>query len=273
MKRLAHIALLLAAMIISTTAIHAQCGIKNTAFMAGEELSYQLYFNWKFVWIKAGTANMKITGSNYGGFDGYKCTLRTHGSPRTDRYFMMRDTLDCYVKEDCTPLYYRKGALEGKRFNIDEVWYKYPGDGTVFLKQRYTNHKGEVRDKSYTAQVCVFDMLSMILRARSFDPSRYVKGQIIKFPMCDGDDVTQAHVVFRGKKVFKMEDTGVKYNCLVFSFVEEEGKKEKEVVTFYITDDMNHMPVRLDLYLNFGTAKAYLTKAVNLRNPQTSIVQ
>ena len=46
--------------------------------------------------------------------------------------------------------------------------------------------------------------------------------------------------------------------------------KEKEIVKFYITDDANHLPVRLDLNLNFGTAKAYLTGAKGLRNPQTA---
>ena len=32
--------------------ISAQCGIENTAFKSGEFLSYDLYFNWKFVWVK-----------------------------------------------------------------------------------------------------------------------------------------------------------------------------------------------------------------------------
>ena len=70
-----------------------------------------------------------------------------------------------------------------------------------------------------------------------------------------------------------MDETGITYRCLVFSFVEYEGKKEKEVVTFYITDDLNHMPVRLDLFLNFGTAKAFLREHTPLRNPETSIIQ
>ena len=51
-----------------------------------------------------------------------------------------------------------------------------------------------------------------------------------------------------------------------------EKKKEKEIITFYITDDDNHTPVRLDLFLKFGTAKAFLNKARGLRNPSTSIV-
>ena len=36
----------------------AQCGIENTAFKSGEFLAYDLYFNWKFVWVKVGTASM-----------------------------------------------------------------------------------------------------------------------------------------------------------------------------------------------------------------------
>lgn len=37
-----------------------------------------------------------------------------------------------------------------------------------------------------------------------------------------------------------------------------------------MTDDKNHLPVRLDMNLNFGTAKAFLTGARGLRNPQAA---
>ena len=62
-----------------------------------------------------------------------KRSLITTGSRRTDKFFMMRDTLVSYITPDLVPLYYRKGALEGKRYNVDEVWYSYPGGGKVQL--------------------------------------------------------------------------------------------------------------------------------------------
>jgi hypothetical protein len=55
--------------------------------------------------------------------------------------------------------------------------------------------------------------------------------------------------------------------------VEYEGKEEKEIITFYVTDDANHMPVRIDMFLRFGTAKAFLSSAKGLRNPSTSIIK
>ena len=101
----------------------------------------------------------------------------------------------------------------------------------------------------------------------------YKVGQKIKFPMADGGKVEEQTLIYRGKKNFKMEESKTKYRCLVFSFVEYEDGKEKEVVTFYITDDKNHLPVRLDMYLRFGSAKAFLTDAKGVRNPQTAIIK
>lgn len=260
------------AFFVLTLGTSAQCPLVNSAFQAGEDLHYQLYFNWKFIWLKAGTANLNISDATYQGQKAYRCHLITRGSKRTDKFFMMRDTLLSYLTPDLVPLYFRKGALEGKRYNVDEVWYSY-SNGTTQLQQRYRNHRGEVSDRQYQSSECIYDMVSMLLRARSFDATQFKEGERLHFLMADGDDVSEETLIYRGKKKFKMEETGTVYRCLVFSFVEYEKKKEKEIVTFYVTDDANHAPVRLDLFLKFGTAKAFLTNASHLLNPQTSIIK
>jgi hypothetical protein len=43
-------------LLVSSLYVSAQCGSVNKAFKSGEDLSYDLYYNWKFVWVKAGTA-------------------------------------------------------------------------------------------------------------------------------------------------------------------------------------------------------------------------
>lgn len=259
--------------VFSFSPASAQCPLENTAFSPGENLNYQLYFNWKFIWLKAGTANLRIDAARYNGQDIYRAYLLTRGNKRTDRFFMMRDTIVSYLTPQLVPLLYRKGAREGKRYYIDEVWYSYPGNGTVHLRQQYTNPEGEVRKYERNVDDCVTDMLSMLVRARSFNPSNYREGQKILFKMADGDRVSDETLIYRGKKTFKMENTGIVYRCLVFSSVWYDDKnKEREVITFYITDDDNHIPVRLDMYLRFGTAKAFLSSATPPRHPQTSIV-
>ncbi len=269
MKRLITTFIIGLAFVVSA---NAQCSLENTAFNAGESLKYQLYFNWQFVWLKAGTASLDIQNANYQGKKCLRASLITKGSSRTDKFFMMRDTLTSYFTNDLLPLYYRKGAREGKRYYTDEAWYTQRGN-QVDLRQRYTKHDGSVRTNEQSSTECIFDMVSMMMRARSFDPSAYKEGQRLHFLMADGGRVKNETLIYRGRKNFKMDGTNTTYRCLVFSFIEQKEKKEKEVVTFYITDDKNHIPVRLDLYLRFGTAKAFLISHTEPRNPMTSVVK
>ncbi len=255
----------------TATTTHAQCTAPNTAFQAGEKLTYKLKFNWKFVWVNVGSAQFSISNTTYQGKPCYKTDLITRGNKTADKLFTMRDTLVSITSKELTPLYYRKGAKEGSRYTVCEAWYSYPG-GKPHVKQRFKNHRDEIKTMEESSAQCFYDMVSMMLRARSFDATDYKVGDKIKFPMVDNGKVKEETLIYRGKKTFKMEDSKTKYRCLVFSFVEYKGSKEKEVVTFYITDDKNHLPVRLDMYLRFGSAKAFMTSATGVRNPQTSII-
>ena len=253
------------------TAANAQCGIENKAFKEGEFLYYDLYFNWKFVWVKVGTASMNTVGSKYNGKKAYKTSLITRGNNKLDKVFTMRDTLVSYCDTELSPLYFRKGALEGKRYYVDELWYSYP-NGNCHLKQHRLEHTGHHFYKESEYKDCVYDMMSIFLRARNFDASKFKKGQNIPMPISDAKHLSNSWLKYRGKETFKIEGTNSKYRCLVFSFIERENGKNHELIRFYITDDANHIPMRLDMFLSFGSAKAFLKGYTGVRNPITSKV-
>ncbi len=170
MKKTTILWLLFSLMGIIALPASAQCTAENNAFSAGEDLSYKLYFNWKFIWVTVGTANMSIKNTSYQGQGAYRCHLITKGNKMADKLFVLRDTLVSIVNDELVPFYYRKGALEGDRYTVDEAWYSYP-DGKNHIKQRFKTHKDEIRLNDQKSNVCVYDMLSMMLRARSFDAS------------------------------------------------------------------------------------------------------
>lgn len=261
--------LLLFLLTLQAFAAQAQCSAPNEAFKSGETLIYDLYFNWKFVWIKVGSASMNTTQTTYNGQPAYRSYLITRGSKKADKIFVMRDTLMAYTGLDLVPKYYAKKAFEGSTYRKNEAWYSYP-QGKCSVKMRYQRDKNPAKWNTHTSKYCAFDMISMMMRARSFSADKMKVGHRISFLMADGKDCEWKDIVYRGKKKFKMENSNTTYRCLVFSFVEKENGKEKDIVTFYITDDKNHLPVRLDMNLNFGTAKAFLTGARGLRNPQTA---
>ena len=220
----------------TVTTSQAQCGIHNTAFKSGEYLSYDLYFNWKFVWVKVGTASMSLL---------------------------------CYTTTDITPLYYRKGAREGKRYYVDELWYSYP-KGNSHLKMHRIDADGKHHWKQAEYKDCIYDMMSIFLRARNFDTSKLRKGENIPMPISDARHLSNSWLKYGGKTTLKMKNSNAKFRCLIFSFIEREDGKNHELIRFFVTDDKNHLPVRLDMFLSFGSAKAYLTGMKGLRNELTS---
>lgn len=252
---------------------NAQCEAKNDAFQSGEHVMYDLYFNWKFVWVKAGLASLTTNATTYHSKPAFRVNLLALGSKRADFFFKMRDTLTCIMGEKLEPRYFRKGAEEGKRYTVDEAWFSYK-DGLCFANQKRSFPRtGEVYEDETSDSRCIYDMLTILAQARSYDPADYKVGDKIKFPMATGRKVEEQTLIYRGKENVKAEND-VTYRCLVFSLVEYDKKgKEKEVITFFISDDKNHLPVRLDLFLNFGSAKAFLNDVTGNRYPMTSVIE
>jgi hypothetical protein len=252
--------------------LHAQCCIENFAFKSGEFLSYDLYFNWKFVWVKVGTASMSTVQSKYKGQQAFRSSLITRGNDKLDNVFVMRDTLLCYTNSELAPLYFRKGAREGDRYYVDELWYSYP-NSNCHLKMHRIDHDGEQHWKEAEYKSCIYDMMSIFLRARNFDASTLKEGENIPMPISDARNLSHSWLKYTGKTTLKMKNDNSKYRCLVFSFIERENGQNHELIRFYISDDKNHLPVRLDLFLSFGSAKCYLTGYKGLRNPMDSKVE
>ena len=249
----------------------AQCPAENKAFLPGEDIVYDLYFNWKFIWKKVGMAGMITTDTLYHGQPAYRFDMLCVGSKKTDFFFKMRDTLTCYVSHRLEPLYFRKAAEEGKRYTVDEAWFSY-SDGVAHVKQRRTKHDGTIREMTYSDSRCIYDMLSILAQARSYDASQYTVGDKILFPMATGRRVEEQTLIYRGVEEIEANDD-VTYRTLVFSFVEYDEKgKEHEVITFFVSDDDNHMPIRLDMYLNFGSAKAFFKHVTGNRYPLSAAV-
>lgn len=252
---------------------HAQCEAKNDAFQSGEHVTYDLFFNWKFIWVKAGTASLTTNSTTYEQKPAWRMDLLALSSKRVDFFFKMRDTLTCIMGERLEPRYFCKAAEEGKRYTTDEAWFSYK-NGVCYCDQKRTfPWEGKVQTNSANDSRCIYDMLSIMAQARSYDPADYKVGDKILFPMATGRKVEEQTLIYRGMENVKAEND-ITYRCLVFSFVEYDKKgKEHEVITFFISDDKNHLPVRLDMYLNFGSAKAFLNDVKGNRYPMTSIVE
>lgn len=250
----------------------AQCKIVNESFSAGEKLTYDLYFNWKFVWLKCGSASYVTKATKYKGEEAIRTDLLFKTNKKFDGVFTLRDTLESYITPDLVPLYYNKASLEGKRHRYEEVWYSYP-NGKCQAKLRYVNPEYKEFKATKVSNDCIYDMLSLFAVARTYDATTFKVGQKLRFPMTSCEQVNEQILIYRGKEQFKAND-GHTYRCLVFTLLDDEVKnKEKELCRFYFSDDKNHIPLRIDFNLKFGTAKGFFKNAEGLKYPLSSRVK
>lgn len=248
----------------------AQCKFVNNAFDPGETLEYDLYFNWKFVWIKCGFATYTNKPAIYKKEKAICYDLLFTTNKKFDKFFTLRDTLRSYTTPELVPLYYKKASLEGKRHRLEEAWYTYP-DGKCNVQLKYINpdFKEFKGSKSYTD--CIYDMMSLFSIARTYNASTFKVGQKLNFYMTSCEKVNQQTLIYKGKEEFKAND-GHTYRCLVFTLLDDEDL-DKELCRFYFSDDKNHIPLRIDFNLKFGTAKGFFSKATGLKHPITSKIK
>lgn len=251
--------------VLSASAVEIK---RKPAYKSGETLECVFYFNWKFIWVKAGGASLIIRDTVYNNQKAQYMSLLSSTNEKADAFLKMRDTLTTiFTPDDVRPLYYRKASVQGKHTYLNEVWYSYLPDGKTALKQHYEREGRTPVTRMDTLDTEVYDMMSMLAYARTFDFSSFKPGQRISYPIATGRRVEEQRLVYRGKEQVKANDNLV-YDCIVISLVAlDEKGKEKTLINFYITDDDNHLPILLDLTLNFGTAKARLSKRTGLLYP------
>ena len=159
--------------------------------------------------------------------------LQSYTNKKIDFFFKMRDTLTCITSRQLEPLYFRKGAEEGKRYTVDEVKFSYKdGNALSTSSARCTAIPTSIMTRyRYVYTICS----ASCCRPASYDPTDYRPGTKILFSMATGREIEKQTLIYRGKENFTAEND-VTYRCLVFSLVEYVNNKEKEVITFYVTE-------------------------------------
>lgn len=233
----------------------------NNILVDGETLDYTLRFNWKFIWINAGTASLQTKKTTYLGKPVYQTALIANTSKMADKIFLMRDTLETTVSTKLEPLFFQKRCLEGNDIVNEQVWFSML-NGQYRAQIKKTLDDGTIREVDELRETTIYDMVSLLQYVRSLDTKNLTKNSELTFYMAGGRRVDRLPLRYLGYEDIESEN-GLKYHCQVFSLVKtstgKKGKKtEEEVIRFFTTDNSQHIPIRIDLFLKFGVAKAIL---------------
>jgi hypothetical protein len=119
---------------------------------------------------------------------------------------------------------------------------------------------------------CIQDVLSAIYYARNIDYNAYKPGSKIPFKMFLDEKVYELYIRYLGKE--KIVTKYGTFNAIKFAPLLLEGTlfKGGEGMVVWVSDDANHIPVRIDSPIVVGSVKVDLIAYSKLRNAFTGMV-
>jgi hypothetical protein len=235
------------------------CGIRNTAFSSGETISFTVFYSVAGIYVNAGNATFTLNLDNLNGKPAYHITGVGKSNSSYDWIFKVRDKYESYIDTN---------NLQPMKFirNIDEGGYK-KYENITFNQQTNTaiSTAGVFKVPS-----CVQDVLSSIYYARNIDFNKYKPGDKIPFSMFLDNEIYNLYIRYLGKETVKTKYG--KFNAIKFKPLLVKGTlfQGGENMNVWVSDDPNHIPLRIESPIVVGSVKADMMGYSNLRYPLTS---
>ncbi len=246
---------------VSLTAGDNFCGIKNTSFQGGENITYTVFYSVVGMYINAGTATFSTTLERMNNKPVYHVVGTGSSNSKYDWIFKVRDKYESYIDTaNLQPLKFIR--------NVDEGGYKKYENITF----NQTANTAITTDGVYKVPNCIQDVLSSIYYARNINFNQYKPGDKIPFDMFLDNEVFHLYIRYLGKEVVKTKYgkfRAIKFKPLLVKGTMFEGG---EKMTVWVTDDPNHIPLRIESPISVGSVKVDMMQYRGLRHPLTSLV-
>lgn len=243
------------------------CTIKNTAFASGEELHYQVIYNWGMIWVESAYASFKVSANKYNGKNCYLFNGSGSTYPKYDWFFKVRDEFETQVDSaSFRPLKFKADIHEGSK--KDKHTYLFNNT----QKKAYTliNYGSKpVKTDTVAINPCTIDVLTAIYYARNIDYSTCKPNDTIGISLLLDGKVYPIYVRYLGEEAFTSKELG-KYNCIKFSPLLIEGSifKKGEGMTVWVSNDKNKIPIYIETPITVGMIKVKLIRYKGLRNAE-----
>ena len=237
------------------------CEVRNTAFQDGEMITLKVFYTVVGAYFGAGEATFTTALEKMGGKPVYHITGEGKTYSFYDNFFKVRDKYETYIDT---------GTLQPYRFirNVYEGGYK-KYENVTFNKSA----NSAVTNKGvYQVPGCVQDVLSAVYYSRNIDFNKYKPGDKIAFSMFLDDELYEMYIRYLGKETIKTKYgkfKAVKFKPLLIKGTIFEGG---EKMTVWVSDDRNHVPVRIESPISVGSVKIDMISYRNLRYPLTSLI-
>ena len=237
------------------------CGLPNQAFQAGESITFKVYYTLAGVYIAAGEATFTVALEELGGKSVYHVTGSGKNYSFLDNFFKVRDKYESYIDTaTLQPLKFIRNVSEGSYRKYENVSFN------------KTVHTAITNSGVFKTPDCIQDVLSTMYYARNIDFDKMKPGDKIPFSMFLDNQVYDLYIRYVGKETIKTKYgkfRAIKIKPLLIKGTIFEGG---EKMTVWISDDANHIPVRVESPISVGSVKVDMMDFKNRRTPMSSLI-
>lgn len=236
------------------------CSLRNTAYQAGEQLTYTVYYAVAGIYVNAGTATFTNTLERLNGKPVYHVIADGKTNSSYDFFYSVRDRYDTYIDTgNMLPLKFIRNVHEGDHKKYENITFNRTANTAV------TNNG------VYKVPLCVQDVISSMYYARNVNFNRYKPGDRIPFSLFLDNEVYNMYIRYIGKETIKTRYG--KFNAIKFKPLLLRGSifEGGEKMTIWVSDDANRIPVRVESPISVGSVKVDMMGYKNLRYALTSL--
>jgi len=233
--------------------------IKETAFNMGEKIVLRVHYGW----ITAGDATFEVDWQSKKIGDKNCYFIKGYGKSAStfDWFFPVRDTFFTYMdKESLYPVKYYRAVHEGGYHFVDEV---------DFTKEnKIISKKGEFKVQGKT-----HDMLTCLYATRCINLGDMPIGKLINVKIWLDNELYELGFKVLGKETIKTDLGKFKTIKIQPLVVADRVFKDTDGMKLWVTDDPNHVPLRIESPILVGSIKADIKEMSFLKYPLTSKVK
>jgi hypothetical protein len=234
-----------------------QCIEHEHCFIPGEKITYEVAYNWGFLWVDAGEVYFKVDSAKLDEKELYHFKSFGKSHRFYDWVYKVRDNFESLVEpESFDPQYFSRRTSEGGYDVNNEYSWDHENNYIITSTENTDNaHKSD----TLLFSECTLDVLSAIYFARNINFNELVQNDSIPINFIIDGDLFKLYIKYLQKEQIENRD-GKLYNCIKFSAQVAAGTifKENEDITVWVSNDKNRIPILIEAKILIGSIKAYI---------------
>lgn len=240
------------------------CNQPNVSFGDREKIHYTIYYNVIGLYVNAGKADFSTQSSNWNGSDAYTFTATGKSNAKYDWIFKVRDKYESIVDaKTLLPYQFTRQIHEGGFHQTESI---------SFNQKAHSATTSTAAGNFKTAD-CTYDVISAVYAARNINYANCQMNDKVYLNFFLDKDLYPSYFKYLGKDVVTTKFGKFKAIKLAPLLVKGAMFNGGEKMIIWVTDDENHIPVRIETPIIVGTIKVDMVGYENLRHPLSSLVE